>query len=373
MKKAMNYLFSHRARACMVAAAMFIFGGTLVAQTVSNADLIKRVFAVSKEATLEVENKYGTILVVPWQKDSVQISADIFLEAKNRSKLRKLKNDVDVSVSGTKNYVVARTRIGEGSSRISAELRALSNTLSGKSAVEINYTLYVPQDINLFLTNKFGDIYIDDISGKTDISLSNGVLKANSFTGNTTLELTFAEARINEITTATANLSFAEITVGSAGQFDVTSKSSEIDVEQVDVFKFNSRRDEISLGYAEYLYGFSDFTDIEVINFIREADCDMKYGKIYLDHVDPGFSMINLKSEYTGVSLFIERESSFDLDIEHYKQVRLNLPQPGGRFDTRNTGGDYRRTTGTYGNNDGDRRINIRADQKTYINISIRK
>ena len=368
MKK-MKSLFNPR----LLLGVVFMVAITSVfAQSVKDTRTWSRSFSVNTETTLEVENKYGTILIVPWSYDSVQVTADIFLEAKNYARLRKLSNDVSISATGTRTYVIVRTVIGDGSTRIASELRTLSSTLGSNSKVEINYTIYLPEYINIVLSNKFGDIYIDDIYGDVDIMLSNGVLKANTFSGNSNLDLQFAKGSIRNLGTASLKLSYGELSLGKVDQMDFTGKSSELRIDTSGVVKIDSRRDRIEIGEVEYLYGESSFTDVVVKNFIREANCNMKYGTLRMEKVQPDFSTIDLESDFTDITLYISPESNYFVDILHHKDAILNLPRSDDGLVTRNTGEEFFTTEGYVSGKDTDKRLIIKADHKCYINISTR-
>lgn len=342
------------------------------AQGVNHRQTIKRSFPVSMESTFELENKYGTILVVPWDKDSVQVTADLFLEAKNSSKLRKLRNDIDVSFSATTYYIIVRTLFGDDNSRIISEIRALGNTLNTNSTVEVNYTIYVPDQIDLVLDNKYGDIFIDDVYGNIDITLSNGALKANHIYGNARIDLSFGTGMIRNLGNSTLTLSYAELDLGSVRQLDLISKSSELTADTVGVIKVDSRRDRMVLGKTEYLYGTTSFTDIRITEFIRESDCYMKYGKLTIEQVLPGFSRINIDSDYTDISLVFDPESTYDVDILYSEKAMVSLPDRDATLNTSARGDAIFNTTGFVGNVANESLLKIRAMNKCYINISSR-
>jgi hypothetical protein len=369
MKKKKTFLFSPR---LLFTAMILSMGIVCSAQSVKDNRTWKESYKVTTESTLEVENKYGTILIVPWNKDSVQVTADIYLEAKNTSKLRKLNNDIRISSNDTKSYIIVRTQIGNGNSRVASELRTLSNTLGSNSAVEINYTIYLPEYINLVLTNKFGDIYIDDINGDVDISLSNGVLKANSFSGNSNLELMFAKATIRNLGTSSLLMSYGELQLGNVEQLDFSGKSSEIEIESAGVVKMDSRRDKIILGEVEYLFGYSSFTDVLIKDFIREADCDMKYGTLKIEKIQPEFTRLEVNSDFTDITLYFPPESTYLVDILHNEKAIVNLPSEKANLTTKKTGEEFLTTEGSIGEGESDKRLIIKAEHKCYINISIR-
>ncbi len=353
-------------------AFLVIHGSLASAQHVSDSRSKKETFGVTPESTLEIENKYGTILIVPWDKDSVQITADIYLEAKSYSKLKSLKNDVRISFSSSRNYIIARTIIGDEGSRVVSELRALSNTLGTGSVVEINYTVFMPQYMNLVLSNKYGDIYIDDINGDVDISLSNGVLKANSLTGNNSVELIFSKGAIRNLGNTSLTLSYADLELSHVSQLDLVGKSSELRIDTVGVMKIDSRRDGISLGEVEYLYGVSSFSDIKISTFIREADCNLKYGSFRIDNVRQEFSRINLDSDFTDILLYFKDNSAYLVDILYNEKAIVNLPGGNSGLETRKTGEEFYSVEGYVGNNKTDKRLSIKADHKCYITISNR-
>ena len=80
MKKIIGFL----CKPALLLTAVFLWTGYFAAgQGVSDAQSFRKVFPTTTETTVEVENKYGTILIVPWNKDSVQITAEVFLRAKS--------------------------------------------------------------------------------------------------------------------------------------------------------------------------------------------------------------------------------------------------------------------------------------------------
>jgi len=353
--------------------ALMLFGALGVnGQSFDHRHTEKKVFPVGRESTLELENKYGTILVVPWEKDSVQVTADLLLEAKSQAKLRKLRNDIDISYSATKYYIIVQSIFGNDNSRIMSEIRALSNTLGNKSTVEINYTVYVPDYIDLVLDNKYGDIFIDDVYGNIDISLANGALKANHIFGNATISLSFANGMIRQLGNSTINLSYAELDLGVVDQLDLISKSSELYADTIGVIKIDSRRDNLEIGQVEYLYGTTSFSDIRITEFIRESDCYMKYGKLTIDNVLPDFSRINLDSDFTDIALYFHPECAYDVDILHGEKTMLNTPRNNAALKTGSAGEEVFSTEGYIGNASNNSRLNIKALNKCYINISTR-
>ncbi|MFO7669297.1 MAG: hypothetical protein R6W31_06535 [Bacteroidales bacterium] len=352
---------------------MLLTGTTVSAQEFKSKLNLNREFPATRESTLEIENKYGKIQVVSWEKELVVVDVEIRVTESSESKLDKLKDDISIDFTGTKSYIMVKSNFKSESGRLASELKSVSHTLSGSNKnVEINYMIKVPSYMDVVLINKFGDIYLDDLSGDVEIELSNGALKANRLDGNTNITLSFATGMIETLESTTLNLAYSDLTLGEAGQLDVTSKSSKLNADSINVLKINSRRDKLYFKKVEYLYGESNFTEIWIYDFLRETDLDLKYGKLTIENVMPAFSRINIESEFTDVTLLFDKQCRFDFDILYHEKALVKLPEPIGDTKESAQGEAHLRSTGSWGGDQPASRITIDALQKCYINLSIK-
>jgi hypothetical protein len=367
----MNHILFNPGRLLVVLALMY--GNLAMAQNHTDKRSVSRSYPASLETTLEVQNKYGKIQVATWNKDSVAIEVDIYLSESSTSKLRKLKEDIKIDFTGTRSYIVAKTLIESESGRIASELKSISNTLSGSNKrIEINYQVYLPAYMDVVLTNKFGDIYMDDLEGQADIQLSNGVLKANRLDGNSTIALSFANGMIKSLGSSNLKLSYSDLVLEEVNQLDLVSKSSKLNVDNVNVLKIDSRRDKLYFKHVEYAYGKSNFTQVWIYDFLRESDLYMKYGELTIEHVMPAFSKIFVESDYTDITLYFDSESSFSFDIFSHEKTMLRLPGDGVLWEENPSGKDHLKTVGTIGSGDPSGQLQIDALQKCFINISFK-
>jgi hypothetical protein len=228
----------------------------------------------------------------------------------------------------------------------------------------------LPERMDVVLNNKFGDIYMDDLEGQVDIELSNGVLKANRLGGNAAISLSFANGTIKSLGSANLKLSYSDLVLSEVSELDLSSKSSKLNVDSVNVLKIDSRRDKLYFKHVEYIYGQSNFTTVWVYDFLRESSLYMKYGELTVEHVIPGFSKIFVESEFTDISLYFDRATTFEFDILYNEKSSLRLPGKEVLSEETQTGKDHFRSVGTMGNGKPAGQLNIDALQKCYINIS---
>lgn len=358
----------------LIILVVFVLGSRpdTTAQTFSNNKSVTQTFKVSSETTVEINNKYGRIHVIPWDKDSVQITANLSVYSNNLTRLEKVKNSINFNFTNTKFYISAITDFGTSSNQILTELKSISDVLiNGQNQIEINYQVYCPSQINLTLVNKFGDIYIDDMIGKLKISLSNGDLKINSIEGEAQVNLAFGTGIINDIREGQLTVSYSDMKIKDALKLEIDSKSSNLNIERADYIKIISRRDKYFINAVENFYGNSEFSQVWIENMICETDCSLKYGSFTLSGIRKDFCRINLKSEYTDLNLTFPAGSNYKADIFYPEGASVNFPLKKDQYNFLNEREGSIQWHASYKTGSGDAlpKLIIVAAQKCYLSI----
>lgn len=299
--------------------ALIIFSFSILsAQIESETRSYIKTVPVGKETTLEVYNKYGTIQITPWEKDSVYIRAEVKAYGPNKAKLSNMFEGISVNITDSKYMVRAQTEFNQNMNTLFEHFKGMTSKLiSYDSKVEINYFISMPEYLNLKVENKYGDLYMENISGKLDVSVSNGSFKASSIKNSCVLSFAFCDANINYIASGKVNSSFAEITIGRTGDLDIFSTSSRIDIKNGGAINFESRRDKFNFNNTGKLIGKSYFTDFRLDSLKTEININTMYGNVNVEMIDKGFQSVNITSAYTDISLEIDPASSYDFDIRH--------------------------------------------------------
>jgi hypothetical protein len=354
------------------AVLLLFFTQLLTGQTFSNNKSYERTYRVTPETTVEINNKYGKIHVIPWDKDSVKITASMSVYSNNLTRLEKVKNGINFNFTDTRYYISAITDFGTSSNQILTELKTLSDVLiSGQNQIEINYLVYCPSHINLNLVNKFGDIYIDDIVGNLKISLSNGDLKINSVEGEAQIEIAFGSGIINDLREGQLTVSYSDIKVKDAMKLILDSKSSTINVDKADYIKATSRRDKYFVNTVESFYCNSEFSQLWIESLQCEADCILKYGSLSLSSSKKDLCTMNLNSEYADINLTLPQGSRYEADIFYPDGASVNFPVNKEKYGFRN---DREGSTQWHAYlksaaGEGLAKLRIYATQKSYISL----
>jgi hypothetical protein len=350
-------------RIIMTLSLVLMLFNPLLAQNDSETRSFIKTVPVGIETTLEVSNKYGTIQVTPWNKDSAYIRAEVKAFAKDRSKLGKMFDGITVNISDTKYIVRARTEFTSNINMLFESFKGMtSKIISYDSHVEINYYINIPEYLNLKIENKYGDVYMENSTGEFRISISNGSFKANSLGKKSSLTMVFCDAKINSIVSGNIDASFSEVAIGETGDLSINSISSKYDIKKADMISGESRRDKFFIENIGSLQGNAYFTDYKVNTLRKEINLTTRYGSVNADLIERGFESININSGYSDLTLNFDPGSSYNLDIRHTNTFVV-LPSRNIKTEQKALNEEKKEymTYGTFGKNPGTAKVKIDA------------
>lgn len=279
---------------------------------------ITRSFAVESGDDVEVINKYGKIIINTWDKDSAKFSVDIVATGKTDDIVEKLMDKVKIDFSYAVGFLTVETDMDKKKGALSSVLNSIedySKSFTSRNKVTIDYTIYVPDGVNLTLDNKFGNVFINDFSGKLDLTLSHGDLRTRSLEGKSEVSLSFGNGTIKNMKDGTVKLKGSELAVNNAQRLSVQSSSSEMTLGDIKSLKLNSRNDKIRIQEVTSVSGSGDFSDVNVDALISELDLNLDYGEIFVDRVDANFKAIAINSKSADISLILSPQSYFSANI----------------------------------------------------------
>jgi hypothetical protein len=347
----------------IAASLIALIFNSLSAQSDSETRSFFKTLPVDKETTLDVSNKYGTIQITPWNKDSAYIRAEIKAYSKDRSKINKMFDGINVNISGSKYLVRAQTEFSSNINTLFESFKGMTNKIiSYDSHIEINYYINIPEYLNLKIENKYGDLYMENCSGEFKISISNGSFKANSLGKSSSIKMVFCDAKISSVLSGSIDASFSEISIGETEDLSINSISSKYDIKKAGMIRSESKRDKFFIENIESMQGNAYFTDYNVNNLRKEINLSTRYGSVTMELIEKGFESININSGYSDISLRFDQGSSYNLDIRHLNAF-LVLPEKNIKTEEKSLNEDKKEylTTGTVGKNPGNAKVKIDA------------
>ncbi len=265
---------------------------------------VRKEYTVRKDASLSVDNKFGKIHCANWDKDMISLEVTISVDASSEQKAARIFDMIQVDIYGSASEVGAKTEISD----------AFKGN-NDNTSIKVDYMISIPETVSLELTNKFGDIYIEKVSGPASIDLSYGNLEAGRLgSQDNDLDIKFSKASIDSITSFSAELKYSEFTVNNSKMMNAESKFSTVRMENVASVDIDSQYDTYNIGDVQVAEIHSEFSTVKVTKLLKRIHVDSEYGNIQVKYIAPGFDRAELYNEFGALELGIDEEASYQLD-----------------------------------------------------------
>ena len=284
-------------------------------QTYEKSRTVTETFKVWPDTEIEVNNKYGTIHLIHWDKDSVRFEIELMVRGSKESRVDKSFDFIEFDFKPSKFYVIAQTLFSGKSGFWSDVSDITSSVFNSNTKTKIDYTIYLPEDASLKILNKYGNVYTTNHSGRLHIELSNGDLKAHHLSGRTNITNEFGNVNIKQIDDGSLNINYGELEIENAGNLSVESKSSKFFIDEVADLYLNSRRDKFSIKKAGSIHGVTNFTGIKVDELDQKINLTTKYGDVDIKSFSDYVESIDIKSVDTDITLHFTDPKQYELDI----------------------------------------------------------
>lgn len=334
-----------------------------VGQSFTEKRTFSKTVAVNRDMTFELNNKYGTVHITSWNNDSVAIKAEVEATSSDMDRLRKTFQGIEVNISSTSYLVRAETEFTQNISLLFESFKGLTNKLIPyESRIQINYFVNAPEYLNMRISNKYGDVYMENNTGKFSMNLSNGSFEANSLENASGITLTFCDATIKNFKSGNLNASFSEVTIDESQDLSVTSISSRFDLGKTGRLDVESKRDKYFIGDVQNISGNSYFTSFRIDKVEKEINLETNYGSVNADRIGKNVDLVTLNSSYTDIELDFDPEASYNLDVRHLHTF-LVLPEENARIEKRTINEEKNEyvTSGSVGRNPGKTKVIINA------------
>ncbi|MFZ2341275.1 MAG: hypothetical protein WAW07_16315 [Bacteroidales bacterium] len=262
--------------------------------------------------TLDINNKYGKVIVETSDQDRITIDVKVTVEFPNRERAQKYLDYIDVTFNEEGDILKARTVIDEKFN--------FSGWGGGTRRFSIDYTVTMPSRINFNLVNRYGNSEIEKVDGLVKIDIKYGNLLVERLT------------RGNEKPVSTISIAYGKAEIGSAGWIDLVaryvgeltidecqallldSKYSKISIDKTSSVVAECRYDKLTINNINNLVLDAGYTDINIGKLSKKLKFDGGYGSITVESIPAGFESIETNSRYIGVRLGIESGANYELD-----------------------------------------------------------
>ncbi len=258
---------------------------------------------VASVSSLEIDNRFGEVRVNNEGGNEVTIDVIVTVEGSNEKRMNDLLDQIEVEFKKSGSTVKAVTEI-EG-------------RLKGNNNLSIDYTVNIPSDKNLKISNRYGNTVIAKLTGNGDFTIKYGNITAYELStpkeGTLRLNLAYGNGNIGTASFMDVNVSYSPITIEEIKKLTVNSKYSTINVEEGGDIQATSRYDKYNCEELESLTIDTKYTQVRIDELSKSLKVEAGYGGIKVGEVADDFESIHITNSYGQISLGLD-DAEYMLD-----------------------------------------------------------
>ncbi len=281
----------------------------------------RKEFITDKNTVVDINNRYGNVIVTSWDSNKVDIYVKITVELPDRNRAEELISLIDIRFEEMPGKVSAQTIIDEKFS---------SSVWGANKRFSINYTVKMPYNSSLVLANRYGDTFIDELGGQTDLNVKYGNLTITELTRGDErplnhINIAYGKALIKSAEWLDLYLRYATmVELPSARALLIDSKYSKIKIGNASSVVVTSKYDNYSIGKINNIVMEAGYTTLNVGTIEKKFVIEGSYGSVNVDNVPKDFDSIDINTKYTGVRIGIDPAASYKLDgTSSYSSIKF--------------------------------------------------
>lgn len=271
-------------------------------------------YPVDEVASMTIEHKFGSINFVDTRDDSVVVDITIRIENVNEKKAEYLSEQLEFDIDLNGDNLKAKTIFG--------------NKFSNVKEFSIDYTINIPIDRSLHVSNKFGNIKLDDLNAKGVFEVKYGNITGGRLVSETSpieIELDYGKAIFDFINELNASVSYSKLMLDGVENADLDTKYSGITIDELTNLAVESKYDRYNIDKVEKVTGESKFTNWNIDELTDQFIFENEYGDIHIDYIAATLDKIIVDNEYGKLWLGIDENASYFLKGET-KYCEISYP-----------------------------------------------
>ncbi len=286
---------------------------------------ITKAFSAGNNTVLNINTKYGDVDIRDWEKREVKIAVQIIIRDLSPQKAKQVLDNIDINISESDNVIYAETKLNDAFFKIVGE-----NYHSDEKKFEINYVVNMPVDVKLSLENKYGNIFINKLTSKSDITLKYGNLQANQLFSSgkenmTEINLGYSKGTIESCQWLKLNIKYSKINIQNSRALIVLSKYSKLGIEKSSSIVSESKYDTYQIGILSNFVTEAQYSNFKFDKLMNKLRINTTYTDIKIGYVSPAFESIEIENSYGSVSIGIDPEASYKIN-GHARYAKIHYP-----------------------------------------------
>ncbi|WP_456378015.1 hypothetical protein [Lutibacter sp.] len=270
---------------------------------------INKEYKVANNATLNVDNKYGNIVISTWANNTIEIEVAITTNGNDEDKVEKRLEQINVDFKSSLNNVSAKTIIEKTSSYWN--FWGKKNNVS----MQINYTIKMPVTNNVNLNNDYGAISLDKLEGTAKIDCDYGKINIGElWNSNNKISIDYTnKSTIEFMKDGEINADYSTLHVERAGRTKLNADYSRLSFGMLVSLDYNCDYGDLKIEDCGNLSGNSDYMHLTVQKLRGRGNFKSNYGSIKINELGDNFKSVDATLSYTHIKFGINPNTLFNI------------------------------------------------------------
>jgi len=290
--------------AILTSVILFIgFGEVAFAKGDTEKVLYDNSFEVNDNALLSVMHEMGNVTCKNWDRNEISVKITASVETSDLDKAAKAFERIQYNVVGNRNQVTAECKV-----------KSKKNG-SRDSNLQIELEIFMPRTVRLDFQHKFGNAYIEEADGQSNVNSSYGSIQIKSLThAESKFKLSYGEGNLGYFAGNSINISYSSFTLGEAGNISLKTAYSEVEADEINVVSLKLEGGSFTLGKADILKGSSKFSSLSIERLNEVLEVETEYGSLEVDYVPASFAEIVIDNSYGSTTITIDKSATYKLE-----------------------------------------------------------
>jgi hypothetical protein len=268
---------------------------------------IKKAYLVNADAGINIDNYYGNIYVTTWDEDKIELDILIKVSGNSEKWVNNRIDDIDVDIEALKSMVTAKTIIAKS-----------DNYNSGSNnSIEINYTLKIPKNGNVNLSNKYGDIIVGDIINKSEIICKYGKITLGKLNGSSNrIQIEYCtNSEIEFIKNGNVEARYSGLKINKGVNLELDLNYTDFTILESQNVKYDCNYGKLKLVKVNSITGSGNHLAIDIGEIFNNLNLEANYCKIIIREINDNANNVAISSGYSDISIGYNPNYVFDFDI----------------------------------------------------------
>ncbi|NRD20303.1 hypothetical protein HNV08_09615 [Winogradskyella eckloniae] len=273
---------------------------------------IKKTFNVSSNATLKVDNSFGSVDVITWEENRIDFDILIKVTGNNAEKVEEKLEGINIEFSSSNDIVSAITHISKNKS---------SWWNWGKNMslqIEVNYVIKMPISGNVDLSQDYGSINLDRLNGVANISCDYGKITTKELMAdNNNIRFDYSSNCYFEyIKSGKITADYSGFTVAKTKDLFVKADYTKSIIEAAEYVEYDCDYGSLKVDNVNNFSGKGDYLTLRLGNVYKSVELNANYGSVKIDRMASKANRIDITAEFTGITIGHDANYNFNFDID---------------------------------------------------------